>query len=57
MKSVLKKLRVMFLICAMLMLNSSAIILASNSGDVGTSENTEVTNNAIDNLSNANGGG
>ena len=57
MKSVFKKLKVMFLIFAMLISNSSAIILASNSGDVGTSGNTEVTNNLDDNLSNANGGG
>ena len=47
----------MFLIFAMLISNSSAIILASNSGDVGTSGNTEVTNNLDDNLANANGGG
>ena len=57
MKSVFKKLKVMFLIFAMLISNSSAIILASNSGDVSISENIEVTNNLDDNLSDANGGG
>ena len=56
MKRVLKKLKVMFLIFAMLISNGSAIIMASNSGDVSISENIEVTNGAGEQLLNEDDG-